>query len=75
MVNIIKFKRWLEGPQKVKYGTVVKETVAKGLILDGILVERFTNEKSCKRINSRRHGQQKAFLKHCFILLNMLFYV
>ena len=62
MVKITKIKRWLEGPQKVKYGTVVKETVVKGLILEGILGERFTNEKTVAKgstvedtVNKKKH--------------------
>ena len=77
MVNIIKIKRWLEGPQKVKYGTVVKETVVKGLILEGILGERFTNEKTVAKGSTVEDtvNKKKNILKTlCFILLNMFFH-
>ena len=60
----MKIKHWLEGPQKVKYGTVVKETVAKGLILERILVERFTNEKTVVRGSTVEDTVNKKTLFH-----------
>ena len=66
MVNIMKIKRWFEDPQKVKYGTVVEETVVKGLILEGILVERFMNEKTVVKGSTVEDTvDKKTFLKHC----------
>ena len=64
MVNIMKIKHWLEGPQKVKYGTVVKETVVKGLILERILVERFTNEKTVVQGSTVEDTVNKKTLFH-----------